>query len=491
MGGRRALLVTGAPGSPLTKLRRMDLEHRAVRDGVPGCDLPPASGCRVERMVETVLPTRWGPFRMIGYRESDGTVHIALVRGLLTAPDPDAAVLVRVHSECLTGDALGSYRCDCGEQLQAGLSAIADEGCGALIYVRGHEGRGIGLLEKLRAYRLQDGGVDTLDANLQLGHSADLRRYDQSARILRDLGIRRVRLLSSNPAKERALVENGLDVAERIGLVMPSRPENDVYLSTKRDRMGHDRPGLAHVWVALIEGRVPTAPPGTEGADLVRRYGPLVAAGSPLVIAQLGQSLDGFIASRTGDAEYVTGPQDREHLHRLRALVDAVLVGAGTVTADDCRLTVREVPGTNPVRVVLDPWARVPVASRVLTDPQAPTLWLVGPSAEVPNALAGHVEVVRLDGDGLAEPARVVALLQARGLDRLLVEGGGRVVSSFLAARAVDRLYLTTAPLLIGDGIPGVRFEGADALSGAVTGRSRRWFLGEDVCTELVLERRG
>lgn len=473
----------------------MDLDNRPVKDGAAGSGAPPTVAPEVERVVETVLPTRWGPFRMIGYREPGGTVHVALVRGLIRPPRPGEAVLVRVHSECLTGDALGSYRCDCGEQLQAGLSAIAEEGSGALIYVRGHEGRGIGLLEKLRAYRLQDGGVDTLDANLQLGHSADLRRYDQSARILRDLGIGRVRLLSSNPAKELALTANGILVVERISLVMPARPENDAYLSTKRDRMGHDRPGLADVWAQLTRGRVPSVPKGTEGADLVRRYGPLVAAGSPLVIAQLGQSLDGFIASRTGDANFVTGPQDREHLHRLRALVDAVLVGAGTVTADDCRLTVRDVPGGHPTRVVLDPQARVPPSSRVLADPEAPTLWLVGSSATIPSALPPHVEVVRLSGagagagDGDADPAQVVELLRERGLGRLLVEGGGRVVSSFLAAREIDRLYLTTAPLLIGDGVPGVRFEGTDSLAGAVKGRSRRWLLGEDVCTELVFDR--
>lgn len=443
---------------------------------------------RVERVVETVLPTRWGTFRMIGYRADGGTVHVALVKGLQGQSAGRQPPLVRVHSECLTGDALGSYRCDCGDQLQAGLAAIAEEGAGALIYVRGHEGRGIGLLEKLRAYRLQDGGVDTVDANLQLGHPGDLRRYDQSAYILLDLGIDRLRLLSSNPDKEWALRALGIEVVERISLVMPSRPENETYLSTKRDRMGHDRPGLDQVWAQLTQGRVPVVPEGSEGADLAQRYGPLVAAGTPLVIAQLGQSLDGFIASRTGDAEFVTGDQDHQHLHRLRALVDAVLVGAGTVVADDCQLTVRNVAGRHPTRVVLDPRARVPIGSVVFTDPQAPTLWLVAPSAQVPSSMPGHVEVVRLLDDGLADPAQVLGVLRQRGLGRVLVEGGGRVVSSFLAAAVIDRLYLTTAPLLIGDGVPGVRFDGADALSGAVRGRSRRWLLGEDVCTELIFD---
>ncbi|MBK7721917.1 MAG: GTP cyclohydrolase II [Austwickia sp.] len=470
----------------------MDVDDRLARrhghPDDPNAPSPLEPPHVIWREVETVLPTRWGVFRMIGYRGGDGTAHIALVKGLRIPPEPGVAPLVRVHSECLTGDALGSYRCDCGEQLQAGLSAIAHEGSGVLVYVRGHEGRGIGLLEKLRAYQLQDGGVDTLDANLQLGHSGDVRRYDQSADILADLGVRRVRLLSSNPDKERALRSYGIDVVERISLVMPSRPENDEYLQTKRDRMGHDRPELAHVWSLLASGDVPSVARGTEGAELVQRYGPLVQAGSPLVIAQLGQSLDGFIASRTGDADFVTGPTDHEHLHRLRALVDAVLVGVGTVVADDPRLTVRRVEGIHPARVILDPRGRAPRDSAVLTHPVAPTLWLVGPSAQVPPSeeLGGHVEVIRLPGDGDADPAAVVAMLRERGLGRLLVEGGGQVVSSFLAARVVDRLYLTTAPMLIGDGIPGVRFDGSDALAGAVTGRSRRWLLGDDVCTELV-----
>src|SRR5690606_8733957 len=164
------------------------------------------------------------------------------------------------------------------------------------------------------------------------------------------------------------------------------------------------------------------------------RYGPLVAHRGPLVLAQLGQSLDGFIASRTGHAEFVTGPEDREYLHRLRALVDAVVVGVGTVVADDCRLTVRAVPGPHPERVVLDPSARAPLTSAVLTDGAAPTLWVVGEHADVPVAPAPHVTVLRVPvgGDGLAPPA-VLEALARRGLQRVLVEGGGRTVSRFLA----------------------------------------------------------
>lgn len=256
-----------------------------------------------------------------------------------------------------------------------------------------------------------------------------------------------------------------------------------------------DAPGADDVWRLLLAGRVPGPADVLDGAEAVRLadlYGPLVAAGAPLTIAQLGQSLDGFIASRTGDAEFVTGPVDREHLHRLRALVDAVVVGASTVESDDCRLTVRAVPGPHPVRVVLDPRGRVPRHAHVLADGAAPTLWLRA-DAEASSAgegdLPADVEVVRLPGapEGGFDPVVVLGELRRRGLGRVLVEGGGRAVSAFVAAGVVDRLYVTTAPMLIGDGVPGIRFAGTDALSGALTGPSRRFLLGDDVCTELVL----
>ncbi|WP_431473414.1 GTP cyclohydrolase II [Ornithinimicrobium sp. W1665] len=416
----------------------------------------------VERMADTVLPTRHGTFRMTAYRDDSGEEHVVLSVGIEDDDAADApAPLVRVHSECLTGDALGSRRCDCGDQLQHALHLVAQEGRGAVVYVRGHEGRGIGLVEKMRAYALQDTGVDTVDANLQLGHPADARTYDQSAAMLADLGVRSVRLLSSNPAKERALTELGITIEERRPLIVPTRPENEHYLATKRDRMGHDR-HAPDEWDLLLRGRVPSS------GVLADRYGPLVAAGrrAPLVLAQLGQSMDGFIASRTGDAEYVTGDADREHLHRLRALVDAVVVGGATVAADDARLTVRAVPGDNPVRVVLDPRGVLPPGAATLTDGAAPTLWVVGRDADVAaEGLADHVELVRWTTDGVMEPYQVLQLLAARGLSRVLVEGGGRLVSAFVAAGAVDRFFLTTAPVLIGDGVPGLRVGGTDRLA--------------------------
>jgi 3,4-dihydroxy 2-butanone 4-phosphate synthase / GTP cyclohydrolase II len=191
----------------------------------------------VEQVAEARLPTEFGLFRAFGYRaRPDGAEQIALVYGDV---GDGCDVLVRVHSECLTGDAFGSLRCDCGPQLRAALRRVAAEGRGVVLYMRGHEGRGIGLLEKLRAYELQDTGVDTVDANLRLGLPADARDYGTGAQILYDLGVRTMRLLTNNPAKRAGLEGYGLRVVGRVPLPSRPHPENVRYLRTKRDRMGH------------------------------------------------------------------------------------------------------------------------------------------------------------------------------------------------------------------------------------------------------------
>lgn len=440
----------------------------------------------VERVTETVLPTRHGTFRMLGYRDGEGTEHVALAQGIEDdAPSSAAgAPLVRVHSECLTGDAFGSWRCDCGEQLDAALAAIATEGRGVVVYVRGHEGRGIGLLAKLKAYALQDQGIDTVDANTALGLPVDARRYDQAAEILQDLGITSVRLLSGNPAKEEALEGLGIDVVERRGLGVSERSENALYLATKRERMRHDAAPWAGTWNALLDGVVPAAPATGEAEELAHRYGYLAGTPGRVVVGQLRQSLDGFIASRAGDPGFHEDRGDRGHLQRLRALVDAVVVGASTVLAEDCALDVDEVPGTSPVRVVLDAAARVGIGARVLADDAVPTLWIVAQDAVVPDHLPASVEVVRLPMEDFA-PDRVLGVLEARGLEKVLVEGGGNTVSRFLEAGLLDRFYLTTAPVLVGDGVPGIRFSGSDVLAEARTAPVRRFVFGQDICTEF------
>jgi GTP cyclohydrolase II len=205
---------------------------KAPKEGTTPVTVP----CTVECVATTTLPTRFGLFRIAAYRADDSTAeHLALMCGDLTGQKP---VLARLHSECLTGDIFGSSRCDCGDQLAAGMRSIASAGCGVLLYLR-QEGRGIGLVNKLRAYALQEQGLDTVDANTALGLPADRREYGSAAAILRHLGISRVRLITNNPAKVRALEEHGVRVVERIGVEIPPNPTNRAYLQTKAIRMGH------------------------------------------------------------------------------------------------------------------------------------------------------------------------------------------------------------------------------------------------------------
>jgi len=187
--------------------------------------------------VETIVPTNHGTFRLRAYRDAALHVdHVAIVSG-----EPTDGALVRLHSECVTGEAMGSLKCECGPQLEVAMDQIAEHG-GVVIYLRGHEGRGIGLTNKLKAYRLQEDGLDTLDANLALGLPADARDYGVAAAILRDLGISTIRLLSNNPEKGRQLNEYGIEVSEFIPLVVGVGDVNKAYLGAKRDRMGHNLP---------------------------------------------------------------------------------------------------------------------------------------------------------------------------------------------------------------------------------------------------------
>ncbi|HEV2759152.1 MAG TPA: bifunctional 3,4-dihydroxy-2-butanone-4-phosphate synthase/GTP cyclohydrolase II [Acidimicrobiales bacterium] len=228
--------------------RLPELERLAQTHGLPLISIADLIRFRrqreklVKRIADARMPTEWGDFTCYVYESLlDGEQHVAMVRGAVQGEDN---VLVRVHSECLTGDALGSMRCDCGVQLQMAMQRIATEGMGVVVYLRGHEGRGIGMAHKLRAYTLQDQGRDTVDANLDLGLPIDTRKYGTGAQILVDLGITTMRLLTNNPAKYGGLEGYGLEIVERVPLESVPNPENIRYLRTKQQRMGHLLEGL-------------------------------------------------------------------------------------------------------------------------------------------------------------------------------------------------------------------------------------------------------
>lgn len=234
-------------------------------------------------------------------------------------------------------------------------------------------------------------------------------------------------------------------------------------------------------------------PPDDAARDLLDLFLPL-ATRPAFVVGQLGQSLDGRIATVTGHSHYINGPEDIRRLHRLRALADAVVVGAGTVEADDPRLTVREVEGPNPVRVVLDPRGRLPSDRRVFRDGVAPTLWLRSAGANASAAGMGPgVEAVTLEegGERGFDPRSVVALLAERGLRRILVEGGGVTVSRFLHAGVLDRLHVSVAPLILGSGRPGLELPPVERLDRALRPPVRHFTLGRDLLFDLDLSKTG
>jgi 3,4-dihydroxy 2-butanone 4-phosphate synthase/GTP cyclohydrolase II len=409
---------------------------------------------------EAALPSQFGDFRIGVYRTA-GTEVVAIAHGTLAGAGP---TLVRLHSECLTGDALGSLRCDCGEQLQAALQTIARAEHGVVLYLR-HEGRGIGLFNKIRAYALQDRGLDTVDANVALGLPIDARDYTAAAWVLKQLRIRDVRLITNNPAKIAALRDQGINVVERIPVEMAPNSKNAGYLKAKADRMGH----LLDLPEILATSAMPTP---------LRR---------PLVTVHYAQTIDGRIASRTGDARYVSGERSLRLAHELRATNAAIMVGIGTVLADDPRLTTRLVEGPSPIRVIVDSTLRIPLDASVLTDRTAETIVATNGTASrekeaAIRARGGRVLRTPAAADGSVDLAAVLAQLRREGVDSLLIEGGRGIITSALRGRLVDRLTVCIAPKVLGQGIDAVGDLSIERLRDAVTfARSRFVSCGEDV----------
>ncbi|UXI70096.1 GTP cyclohydrolase II [Tahibacter amnicola] len=398
------------------------------------------------------LPVDVGAFQTTVFDAYDGKEHVALTMGELADGPP---ALVRIHSECFTGDVLGSHRCDCGEQLAESMRRIAREGRGAVLYLR-QEGRGIGLAEKLRAYQLQDLGFDTVDANIELGHAADARDYGVAASILRDLGVHALQLMTNNPAKVAALTRLGIEVVARVPLVIPPRPENREYLNAKARRMGHllDSPDVAETKAQIV---VPAAKVPSDRSeplfDLLSRVS--ARRDRPFVTLSYAQSLDGSSAALGNRPLAISGGASRCFTHRLRAAHDAILVGIGTILADDPRLTVREAHGVDPQPVIVDSRLRFPLDARLLTHPTR-KVWIATTPLANPSrmrrleSLGAELLVVPVDTMERVDLSALLALLRARGVRNLMIEGGGRVLTQVVDQRLFDLLVLTVAPMMVG-----------------------------------------
>ena len=436
----------------------------------------------IREVAKLPLGTTFGEFDLHAFELPSGRVYVALVRGDL---GDGRAVLTRLHSECLTGDALGSLRCDCGTQLRAAARAIAAAGRGVLLYATGHEGRGIGLVNKLRAYMLQENGSDTFDANVRLGFPPDAREYEAAARCLGLLGVHSVRLLTNNPAKVEALGRSGIEVEEAVPLQTAPHVRNAEYLRAKETRLGHVAPAGTP-----FDGNGIARAAATNVVPLLGRTA--APERRPYIVLKYAQTVDGRIATRLGDAKWISGERERQISHALRAACDGVLVGVGTAMVDDPQLTVRMVQGASPLRVVLDSTLRLPPSARVLDDQAATLVITTHRSSEASRAALRDrgvaVSVVEAGARGV-DLASALAELRGSGVRSVLVEGGARVITSFLAEKLVDRLVVGIAPTIIGTGVDAVGDLGVARVAESVRLTNRSFHLaGEDLLVAADVE---
>ncbi|NYH77368.1 3,4-dihydroxy 2-butanone 4-phosphate synthase/GTP cyclohydrolase II [Actinopolyspora biskrensis] len=368
--------------------------------------------------------------------------YLALIVGDIADGD---SVLTRIHSECLTGDSLGSLHCDCGVQLHATLSTIRNEGRGVLLYVLGHEGRGVGLLNKLRAYALQEQGADTVEANTILGFAADTREFSGAAAVLKKLGVNSVRLITNNDDKADSLKAEGVDVECTVPAHVASHSRHARYSETKREKLGHSAPRGGEF---LTDDEVIRDVPDLLGLPAQRQN-------RPYVIVKYAQTLDGRLATSTGDSKWISSEKERTLSHSMRAACDAVLVGIGTVLSDDPQLTVRMVPGNSPLRVVLDSRGRTPTDARVLDDGSRTVVITTSDcDPEKQRSLeSSGVTVLRArkgpQGVDLNDAFRALGEF---GVRTLLIEGGAEVITSAMCDQTVDRIAVSTSPVIVGEG---------------------------------------
>jgi GTP cyclohydrolase II len=431
---------------------------------------------QTKEVARLVLPTWAGEFDLRVFEGATGEVYLLFAYGEL---GDGQDLLVRLHSACLTGDAFGSLRCDCGPQLRQAMRRIVADGRGVLLYAAGHEGRGVGLVSKLQAYMLQDEGHDTVEANRRLGLPVDGRDYREAVQVLQAAGVRSSRLLTNNPAKASALDREGL-LAERLSLSTAPHLRNLRYVETKQRRLGHRAPGGQPVG----EDGFPAGDgQAVDASALLGEVGG--RPDRPYVVLKYAQTLDGRIATGGGDSKWISGPEERRVSHALRAASDAVLIGAGTVLADDPLLTVRMVPGASPIRVVLDSTLRVPPDAKVL-GPDAVTVVLTSERSDPDRRAALRRRGVRVDvvGEGPdgVDLAAGLARLRSLGIRCVLVEGGSRVITSALRGRLADRLVVAVAPILLGSGTDAVGDLGATLVrDGLRVGGQTVHQLGQDL----------
>lgn len=381
------------------------------------------------------IPSKYGSFELSVFTTNqDNKEHLLLTYGQVQNIDN---ILVRIHSECITGDILGSLRCDCGEQLQMSMSQIALEGCGVIIYLR-QEGRGIGLTEKLRTYNLQDQGHDTVEANIALGFKGDERSYEIAAHILRDLEVSSMRLLTNNPKKIEELRAFNIDVTARVPIKGSVHAHNAFYLLTKTKKM-------QHVF---------------DEADLKELHDQCASSSAqckPLVTLAYAQSLDGSISHHEKERLILSSKESLIMTHKLRSTNDAILVGVGTIIADDPLLTVRHFKGKNPQVVILDSKLRIPLTARVLQNKNPPIIFTTESNdPEKQQALiqmGANVIVIKPTKQGRINIQLMLEKLLILGIRTVMVEGGRRIITSFVNEGHVDKVIITMAPIFVG-GIP-------------------------------------
>lgn len=417
------------------------------------------------------LPTAEGEFRIYVFKDSRNKEHLALVMGEIQEKKD---YLVRIHSECLTGDVFGSLRCDCGEQLRQSIQMISEEGSGIIIYLR-QEGRGIGLTKKLQAYNLQDNGYDTVEANIVLGHKPDERDFTLVASILIELGVKSIRLISNNPEKFTPIIDAGIKVKSRIPVAPRLTPENLFYLRTKASKLNH---------TIDFDGLSSTSPEReTILRYITRKISYSINRNRPFITLSYAQSIDGYIAADKNKRLALSDEESLIMTHQIRSKHNAILVGIGTILADDPQLTVRNIRGKNPQPIILDTNLKFPLNAKLLNGSISPWIF-TGETSDIEkqkNLEKLGAKVFRLPLEkNVIELGSLMSKLAIMKINSVMVEGGAEVIKSFINKRLIDLVISTVTPFLIGRGVH--LFENISKTNGFLTFQDLKYVkVGKDL----------